>query len=148
MSRLLAVDLGLRLGWALYVDGKLDSYGSAHFRSMANLRSAVWGMLTDAGPPDVVVAEGDRRIGEIWRKAAEKRGAEFVLTSAEEWREALLYERERRGSTVAKESAIERAVEQIEEDDAPRPTGPLNDNAAEAILVGLWATEQQGLRGA
>lgn len=137
--RLLAIDLGLRTGFALYEDGRLVAHRSTRFPSRSAIKSAAWSVLREFGPLDEVVAEGDRLIGELWQKVAEKQNATFRLIGAETWRDELLYAREQRGSSVAKQSAVELAHAVIEDHGAPRAYGELNDDVAEAILVGLWA---------
>ncbi len=43
-SRLLAVDLGVRCGLAVFgADGRLLSYRSTNFGSVARMKNAVWG---------------------------------------------------------------------------------------------------------
>jgi hypothetical protein len=57
--------------------------------------------------------------------------------SAEAWRRQFLYTREQRSGAQAKESATELAQRVIIWSGARRPTS-LRDDAAEAILIGLW----------
>lgn len=138
MRSLLAVDLGLRTGLALYAgDGRLLWYRSQNFGSQARLRRAVHGLL--GGIPDLawVVLEGGGPLAEIWEKEAGKRGVAVLRIAAERWRERLLLVREQRTGKQAKHSADELARRVIDWSGAPRPTS-LRHDAAEAVLVGLW----------
>lgn len=137
--RLLAIDLGLRTGFAVYDAGVLVRYSSTRFPSRAALKKAAWGVLREIDAVDRVVAEGDRKLAEIWERAASKQGAEFICIDADRWRGELLFDRERRGAHVAKQSAMDLASLVIDHDEAPRPRGLLTDDVAEAILIGLWA---------
>jgi hypothetical protein len=82
-------------------------------------------------------------VAEIWARAAERRGIALIRVTAEKWRERLLYERERRRGTDAKKNAEALARRVIEWSGAPRPTS-LRHDAAEAILIGLWAVLEAG----
>ena len=94
---LLAIDLGLRCGLALYGrDGRLVRFSSRRFASITTLKRAAWSVLAELPPLEVVVVEGDRALGEVWLKAVEKRGAEGRFVRPEQWRGALLYAREQR----------------------------------------------------
>ena len=137
---LLAVDLGLRTGLALYgeADG-LRWYRSQHFGSRAALRRGAFGLLRDeagAGLQHVVV-EGGGRLAEVWAREADRFGATFHTADAADWRTALLHPREQRSSQTAKEAADRLARHVIEASRAVRPTS-LRHDAAEAILLGLW----------
>lgn len=144
MRRLLAIDLGYRSGFAVYgEDGRLQSYRSTNFGSAARMKKAAWGVLRDIDELARVVAEGDRNLADVWEKTAGKIGAKFRLTSADEWREELLLERQRRSGQRAKDAADDLAREVIEWSGADRPTS-LRHDAAEAILIGLWGVLQAG----
>ena len=141
---LLAVDLGLRCGLARYDDtGRLVSYRSTNFGSVSRLRSAVWTILRDAGPPEHLILEGDRTLARHWRRAAERQGCQVHEVSPETWRQALLLARQQRSGADAKEAADELARQVIDWSGAPRPTR-LRHDAAEAILIGLWAVLEVG----
>jgi hypothetical protein len=138
MKKLLAVDLGLRTGLALFnEDGRLVWYRSQNFGTIARLRRGVYGLL--AGLPDlaVVVVEGGGQLAVVWEREAERLKIRLVTVSAEQWREQLLLPRERRTGRGAKDNAGERAREVIAWSGiASRKS--LRHDAAEAILVGLW----------
>jgi hypothetical protein len=141
---LLAIDLGIRSGFALYgSDGRLIWYRSTNFGSRARLKKAAYGVLRDIDGLAHVVAEGDSGLGEIWRKYADKFGATFRLINAEVWREGLILERHRRSGQDAKERADALAREVIAWSGADRPTS-LRHDAAEAVLIGLWGVLNAG----
>ncbi|GAB4154695.1 MAG: hypothetical protein Fur005_06690 [Roseiflexaceae bacterium] len=144
MGTLLAIDLGLRTGLALYgSDGKLRSYRSHNFGSPARLKKGAWAVLNDPGDLEVVVIEGGGDLAEIWLRVVEKRNLRALLINAETWREKLLYAREQRSGAEAKQHADELARRVIEWSNATRPTS-LRHDAAEAILVGLWGVLEIG----
>jgi hypothetical protein len=139
MSRtLLAVDLGVRTGLALYGDdGRLRWYRSHNFGNAARLRRGVPGVLDEAGGLSFLVVEGGGALADAWAREAAARQIEVLWISAEEWRTLLFYPREHRTGEIAKRRAAEMARKVIEWSGARRPTS-LRHDAAEAILVGLW----------
>ncbi len=144
MNRLLAIDLGHRSGFAVFgEDGRLQSYRSTNFGSARRMKQAAWGVLKEVEGLAWVVAEGDRTLAEVWEKTAGKFDAEFLLTNAEEWRAELLYKRQRRTGSLAKEAADDLARDVIAWSDADRPTS-LRHDAAEAVLIGLWGVTKAG----
>lgn len=137
--RLLAVDLGLRCGWAAFAgDGRLLAYGSRHFGSRATLRKAVPQIL--AGYPALthLVVEGGGDLFVPWEKEAARRGVPVKQVWGEDWRKTILLPWQRRTGKDAKAAADGVAREVIERSGAKRPTS-LRHDAAEAILVGAWA---------
>ena len=142
--RLLAVDLGLRSGLAQYgADGRLLGYRSTHFGSLQRLKKGVPGIFRTLESVTHVVVEGDRRLGEIWQRHAQNRGADFRFVSPETWRGELLLPRQQKNRRVAKGSADSLARDVIAWSGLPRPTS-LRHDAAEAILIGLWAVVDVG----
>jgi hypothetical protein len=145
MGSLLAVDLGLRTGLALYgADGRLRWYRSQNFGTATRLRRGVHGLLRELPEVRWVVLEGGGNLAEIWTREAERIGKEVHRIAAERWREQLLYTREQRTGSQAKHHAGDLARRVIEWSAAPRPTS-LRHDAAEAILVGLWGALHVGL---
>ena len=144
MGSLLAVDLGLRAGLALYgSDGRLVWYRSRNFGTNTRLRQAVHGILAEL--PDItwMVMEGGGPIAEIWKREAARRGVQVLQIAAEQWRERLFYTREHRNGPQAKHNAGILARQVIEWSQAARPTS-LRHDAAEAILIGLYGVLQIG----
>ena len=141
---LLAIDLGLRLGVAVYgPDGRLERYRSQHYASRAKLKGAVYGIMSEAPGIEVLVLEGDRALGELFARLARKRGARVIWTDAHQWRRALMPPKDRRSGADAKQTADGLARAVIEWSGARRPTS-LRHDAAEAILIGLWGAHHVG----
>ena len=144
MSTLLAVDLGLRTGFALYgEDGRLCWYRSQNFGTKARLRRAARNMLADQSDLAWLIVEGGGTLADAWLKEATRREILTQQISAEQWRADLLYAREQRNASRAKQSADELARRVIDWSEAPRPTS-LRHDAAEAILIGLWGVIKVG----
>ena len=144
MSDLLAVDLGLRTGLALYgADGRLRWYRSQNFGTAARLRRAVHGVLHELPRLEWLVLEGGGNLADIWEREAERRGVSVRRIAAEVWRARLLYAREQRTGAQAKHVADGFARRVIDWSGAPRPTS-LRHDAAEAILVGFWGVLEVG----
>ncbi|MGE3540375.1 MAG: hypothetical protein AB7N91_23400 [Candidatus Tectimicrobiota bacterium] len=144
MAALLAVDIGLKTGLACYAqDGRLHWYRSQHFGSAARLRRAVHGVLDSVPELLWLVLEGGGALADIWKREAARRQLAVRQTSAEVWRQHLLYARQQRSGAQAKEQAIMLARQVIAWSQARRPTS-LQHDAAEAILLGLWAVREVG----
>jgi hypothetical protein len=144
MASLLAVDLGVRTGLAVYGDdGRLRWYRSQNFGSAQRLRRAVPGLLAIERDLARVVVEGGGPLERIWRGEGEARGLDVQQVSAEEWRALFLLPREQRTGVDAKRRAGSLARAVIEWSGARRPTS-LTHDAAEAILVGLWGVLSAG----
>ncbi len=143
--RLLAVDAGVRVGIAVFgPDGRLERYRSTNFGSVRRLKSGVYGVCAEVGHLTDLVLEGaGGGIAEPWLKEARRRDLTVRHVHAGIWRERLLHPRERRSGATAKEQADALARRVIEWSGAPRPTS-LRHDAAEAILVGLWAVLDAG----
>lgn len=138
MATLLAVDLGLRAGLALYRDdGKLVWYRSHNFGSTERLRRGVHTILGEQPDLAWLILEGGGNLAEIWLREAARRNLLVHQIGAEAWRQRLLYQREQRSGPQAKQTADELARRVIVWSDAPRPTS-LRHDAAEAIMIGLW----------
>jgi hypothetical protein len=141
VESLLAVDLGVRTGLALYGDdGRLRWYRSQNFGSAVRLRRAIPALLDGVSH---LVVEGGGALAAPWSDEAARRSIEVRWLSAETWRGALLYPREQRSGEIAKRSADELARRVIVWSGAKRPTS-LRHDAAEAVLIGLWGVLQLG----
>ncbi len=142
--RLLAVDAGLRAGLAVYgPDGRLERYRSTNFGTPRRLRAGVYGVLQGVEGLARLVVEGGGSVADPWLRQAERRGVPALQVHAGVWREALLHPRDRRTGADAKEQADALARRVIAWSHAPRPTS-LRHDAAEAILLGLWAVLDAG----
>jgi len=138
--RLLAIDLGLRCGWAAFDEtGRLLGYGSRHFGTRAALRKAVPQILAQYPHLVRLVVEGGGDLFVLWEKEAARRGIAVRQVMGEQWRASVLPPSARRTGEDAKAAAEELAREVIERSGAKRPTS-LRHDAAEAILVGAWAS--------
>ena len=144
MSTLLAVDLGLRSGLALYGnDGRLCWYRSHNFGSAGRMQRGAYTILNDIPALTWLVLEGSGQLDRVWLKEARRRELEFLQISAETWRPVLLHPRHQRSGKSAKQHADRLARAVIEWSGAPRPTS-LRHDAAEAILIGLWGVIEIG----
>jgi hypothetical protein len=140
---LLAVDLGLHTGLALYgPDGRLRRYFSRHFASRPSLRRGAATLLSEFDSVSHLVLEGGGDLAVVWEREAKHRRIELIPIAAEAWREILLLPRERRGNQ-AKRTALTLARSVIDWSGAPRPTS-LRHDTAEAILIGLWGVMEVG----
>ncbi|BCR04617.1 hypothetical protein DESUT3_16860 [Desulfuromonas versatilis] len=138
MPSLLAIDLGVRTGLALFGgDGRLRWYRSQNFGTAARLRRALPGIFQQQPQLRWLILEGGGALATLWEKEANRRQVAVRLVSAEKWREMLLLPREQRTGADAKHCAGEMARRVIEWSGAARPTA-LRHDAAEAILAGLW----------
>ncbi|MBN2232855.1 MAG: hypothetical protein JW781_08570 [Deltaproteobacteria bacterium] len=143
---LLAVDAGLRTGLAFYdAGGRLHWYRSHNFGTRERLKRAVAAILDDLPRLGWLVVEGGGILADCWLREAARRNLAAVVTHADRWRPALLIPRHRRNKTAAKDTADILARRVIDWSGAPKPTS-LRHDAAEAILVGFWATVECGLR--
>ncbi|MBF5045773.1 hypothetical protein FGE12_25420 [Aggregicoccus sp. 17bor-14] len=141
---LLAVDLGLRAGLARYGrDGRLRWYRSQNFGTQTRLKRAVPQVVLAAQPLGFIALEGGGAVADVWEREALRQALPVLRVQAHDWRPRLLLPREQRGSEVAKRAADGLARRVIEWSEAPRPTS-LRHDAAEAILVGLWAVLELG----
>jgi hypothetical protein len=144
MPVLLAVDIGVKTGLALYgQDGRLRWYRSHNFGTAERLRRGVRNVLDPLPHLAWLVLEGGGALADIWIREATRRHIAIRQISAEAWRRQFLYAREQRSGAQAKESATELARRVITWSGARRPTS-LRDDAAEAILIGLWGTLEIG----
>ena len=141
--RLLAVDLGLKLGLALWSgDGALLSYRSHNLGNRSRLRRAIPALLDEHTPLGWLFLEGDRSLARLWEGPVRLRAIELHLVAPHEWRRALQLE----GVRDPKEAAERLARQVIATSPARQPTS-LRHDAAEAILLGLYGAIRVGLRG-
>lgn len=144
MPTLLAVDLGIRTGLALYnQSGRLVWYRSKNFGNAGSLRRGIRTVLDELPDVSWLIIEGGGKLAEIWEREAIRRNLEWQQISAETWRKQLLLPRQQRNGSQAKYYADQLARRVIQWSEAPRPTN-LRHDAAEAILVGLWGVVKVG----
>ncbi len=144
LSTLLAVDLGLKTGLALYDrTGRLIWYRSHNYGSRPRLKRGVCNLLAATPHLAWLVLEGGGSLAKIWEHEAERRRIPVRLIQADVWRRQLLYPREQRNGRQAKRNADDLARRIIEWSGAPRPTS-LRHDTAEAILAGLWTVLDLG----
>ncbi len=145
MGGLLGVDLGLRTGLALYDDmGRLAWYRSRHFGTTTQLRAGVYAILNELPGLGWLVLEGGNAYGDIWRREAMRREIQVLQIDAADWRARLLYPRQQKSGSAAKQHAGDLARQVIAWSGAARPTA-LRHDTAEAILIGLWGALAVGL---
>ncbi len=144
MGALLAVDLGLTTGLALYDRcGKLRWYRSQNYGNMARLRRAIHGLVGSIPDLELVLVEGGGDIADLWEREVSRRGVAVRRVSAETWRRQILYPREQRSGTAAKNRSKDLARKIIEWSGI-RLLKSLTHHTAEAILIGLWGSLQLG----
>lgn len=144
VSVLLAVDIGVKTGLALYgQDGRLLWYRSQNFGTAERLRRGVQSVLDTLPHLAWLVLEGGGPLADIWLRAATRRHIPVRQISAEAWRRQFLYAREQRSGAQAKDRATALARRVIAWSGARQPTS-LRDDAAEAILIGLWGALEVG----
>lgn len=139
---LLAVDIGVRTGLA-----RLDAAGqvlwcrSHNLGTVTRLKRAAHAIL--AGEPGLVwlVLEGGGRLADIWTHAGQARGLQVLQCHAQDWRAAMLLPRHSRHGRQAKAAARRLAAEALARMGRPSRT-PLDSDAAEAVLLGLWAVHR------
>ena len=141
---LLAVDVGLRYGLAVYGgDGRLCWYRSCRLPNRGLLKRASWSLLRELDGLEYLVLEGGGPLADIWARHGERLGARVLPLAAHTWRQVLLFRREQRTGGQAKAVAGRLAREVIAWSGAARPTS-LRHDAAEAILAGLWGVLRVG----
>lgn len=144
MKRLLAIDLGIKTGFALYNNKiELEWHRSQNFGNKNRLQRAVANILNQHSPLDYIVVEGGGSLFKIWEKEASKLHINCLQLHAYKWRNEILYGREQRTGIKAKEHSLHLAKQVIDYYGKHKPTS-LNDDAAEAILTGFWALKEVG----
>lgn len=142
MEFLLAVDLGIRTGLAMYgSDGKLYWFRSQNFGSASRLRKAIPWLLNQEEDLTAVIIEGGGPLLKIWDAELNKRNLDVIRIMADHWRHEILYQREQRNKSDAKANAIFYASKVIDKLAVHGATS-LDDNAAEAILIGLYGMQK------
>ncbi len=118
-------------------------YKSQNFGNKARLRKAIPWILKQEDEIDYIVIEGGGPLRKLWDTQLEKRNINIMHIMAEDWRRELLFNREQRKGKKAKKFAIQFA-ENFLMKIGSKKTSELNVNAAEAILIGIWAMKKLG----
>jgi hypothetical protein len=143
-ARLVAVDLGLRTGIAVFDGtGAVRSVTSRNLGRRSRLRGAARAVVGEQDRLDVLVVEGDRGLAAAWERQAAPRGARCLQVTPEVWRARLLHPRERRDGRAAKAAADPLARTAIATLGGQRVTS-LRHDAAEAVLIGVWGLLEVG----
>ncbi|RJR17014.1 MAG: hypothetical protein C4581_08840 [Nitrospiraceae bacterium] len=144
MGPLLAIDLGIKTGLALYrPEGKLCWYRSKNFGTATALRRGANSLLNSLPDLALLVVEGSGPLAVIWEREAERRNILYKRISAEQWRHTLLYPREQHTGLQAKHHADDLARRIIKWSGITRASS-LRHDTAEAILIGFWAVLEAG----
>lgn len=142
MASLLAIDIGLKTGFALYGgEGKLKRYWSRRLGDRSKLKRIAFSTLKEPEDLEWLILEGGGWVAEIWRKEGARRGLKVRDVCAEEWRKDFFYPRQMRTGVEAKRNAVKLARKTIQWSGLNKPTS-LKRDAAEAILIGLWGAIQ------
>ena len=140
---LLALDLGLRFGWACYTDtAKLVAYGSHHCAKRAKLKSIAWSTLSKLPPESQLYIEGGGVLLDVWCKEARRRDVSYHALHAERWRADCLLPRDQKSGAAAKRKAQTLSRVLITARSGQAPTA-LRHDTAEATLMGWWALYQR-----
>jgi hypothetical protein len=135
---LLAIDVGMKAGFAWFDEnGTLIRARSTRFAKRMTLKRALPSILTEIEGVTEVVLEGQGEIADIFKKGIQRTSLPVLQFSAEEWREDMLLPRERRSGQQAKAVAEAMALK-IAHDSGNPPKCAYDDDAAEAVLFGLW----------
>jgi len=144
MGSLLAIDLGIKTGLALYTqEGRLCWCRSKNFGTASALRRGAHTLLNTLPDLSLLVIEGSGPLAVIWLREADRRKIPFKQISAEQWRHTLLYPREQHTGLEAKHYADDLARRIIRWSGIARPAS-LRHDTAEAVLIGFWAVLDAG----
>lgn len=144
MEFLLAVDLGVKTGFSVFnSEGKLVWYQSRNFGNRKRLKEAIPEIIQRFDPLTHLFMEGGGEMGEIWTRATQYNRLEVAMIHAEEWRKDLFYPRELTHKRELKIKARHYAEKVIKTLGIQKFLKPDAD-AAEAILIGLWAAWKLG----
>jgi len=143
--RLLAVDLGLRTGAALFdQDGKIIRVDSCRFNDHDALKQGLDDLIIKSGVTDVVIEGEDRKLFNIWKKAIEQLPGNVNLARviADDWRQDFLLKREQMNAYKAKEAASLIAKQFLV--GTEYESAKLSVDAHEAILIGHYSLRVLG----
>ena len=142
--RLLAVDVGLRTGLAMFAEpAQLLWYRSQHLGDPAKLKKMVGRLLREPPRPTHLYLEGGSRLAEIWKREAGSLAIAVHQVQAEAWRQRLFYMRQQGRRALVKHEAGKLARQVITACGGKKPTS-LRHDAAEAILTGFFGLLELG----
>lgn len=145
MNTLLAVDLGLTCGFACMSDVPQILWArSKHYASRGSMRRAAAALIREQTELQHLVLEGDRQLGIIWEKPALQQGVDVIWVSPETWRQRMYGKMKLTGSERLKEMAVKQAMHAVKTLGISMPKQSLRHDAAEAVLIALWAVESIG----
>lgn len=141
---LLAIDLGLRLGWSCYQNnGHLIAYGSHHCGQAKKLNALSYKALKALPVGSHIVIEGNGHLLKYWSKNASKFDLELSIIAAEEWRSTCLSLHDRQDGKHAKNAALKIAQKLIRATSLHGAV-TLRHDTAEACLIGWWGLHHLG----
>ena len=142
VAKLLAIDLGLRAGIALFTGkGRLIAYRSTNFGNLSRLKRAIPSIV---GPTvKVLVTEGDARLAHLWELHASRRDIICERIAPQSWRSQIYNLSEMRQKGRWKETADKYARRIIGWSELSSPSS-LRHDAAEAICLGMCAVIRHG----
>ena len=141
---LLAIDLGLRLGWSCFQsNGQLIAYGSHHCGQANKLNAISYKALKALPFGSHIVVEGNGRLLKYWSKNAVKFDLGLTIIHAEQWRATCLSAADRQDGKLAKLAAL-RLAHKLIRVTAQHGAVTLRHDAAEACLIGWWGLHHVG----
>lgn len=145
MNTLLAVDLGVKTGYALYSDeGKILRYHSHNFGNAQRLKRGVYGILKSFENLQYLYLEGGGKLEKYWIKEAVKLDVKVIQLHAHDWRNEIYPAMKQQDKTKqTKIFAEKKAYEILSKQNAPTPSS-LTHDVAEAIIIGYYGCLQQG----
>jgi Icc-related predicted phosphoesterase len=146
---LLAVDLGLRTGTAVFDrNGTILAVDTWHFRDHDALRKGLQNLFETHNISHVVIEGEDGKLFGTWRQAVERldQSVHLARVIADDWRRVLLTNKERRDARKAKSAAglIAKQLLVLQNSSSVPVTKKLSADAAEALLVGHYSVRLLG----
>lgn len=153
---LVAVDLGLRTGLALYSDdGRLLEYEQAVFETADELKANCLKLMADWEASyqghdgksfhitHVAVEGADASLRQVWRNIVEDHlHCQLLLVKPEEWRGDLLLSKEKVSGEAAKEASRLIARQLVADYGGGLHEGKLSTDVAEAVLLGYHVSRR------
>lgn len=143
IKTILSVDLGIKTGLALFSENaNLLWFWSHNFGNRTRLKKGVNNILFKISKKwklVLIVIEGSRDIGKIWKKKGIKLDVPVIDVSPERWRQDILGSRNLPTKNSKKLAAL--YARNIIIESGLSPPKLVNFDAAEAILIGLWGVK-------